>query len=492
MSLLTLLLSLLPVATRAAECTSSFADMWKGFASGENAYVVEMKDGVSPDRPQGDGMSFFSYCLPKGNAGGILNPFIETKLHRSMFWQFGKLACQGETEILRTTRRRLESSSGESGSGGADEFVTANATFCASYNEKYGVDVCKYPGPPAGLELIPDRGTEQNSWYGPLLQVPNVNGEDLNNFDLDSTEEIRHTTIAGVEGGSACTRTESEGTMTFYDGGVMGEVRRSANLVYRSFQFKKPADRAAAIAVSTDTVNPGLKYAHSFAGLNGCSIEIVLEVSIKPGGGAELTGSFPLESMALDREKAVRGSVSVCKTAEEIIAFAGVKELRESQNVEHDVTCESGNREILRFSRTFVCKATGEIVEASFEFETAAGPVREISSDCSIPTAYKASQGAEGMVLHQSASFKMILDSSQAPESCGAMYWDPLISPLDFGAAAAAVEFAGEEGEAGPDEEGFPLWILGPILGGVALVAIATWWFKCRKAAGEQGKANSV
>ena len=86
----------------------------------------------------------------------------------------------------------------------------------------------------------------------------------------------------------------------------MGEIRRGPNFVYRSFQFKKPTDRAAAMAVSTDTVNPGLKYAKSFAGSNGCSVEIVLEFGIKPGGGLEITGSFPLESMAYERENAVR------------------------------------------------------------------------------------------------------------------------------------------------------------------------------------------
>ena len=79
-------LLLLPVATSAAvDCSSGFADMWASIPVGENAYVIEMKDGVTPERPQGDsGLSFFSYCLPKGEDGSVLNPFIETKLHKSM------------------------------------------------------------------------------------------------------------------------------------------------------------------------------------------------------------------------------------------------------------------------------------------------------------------------------------------------------------------------------------------------------------------------
>ena len=33
---------------------------------------------------------------------------------------------------------------------------------------------CEYPGPPSGLELIPDRGTVQDSWFGPQLQISNI------------------------------------------------------------------------------------------------------------------------------------------------------------------------------------------------------------------------------------------------------------------------------------------------------------------------------
>ena len=70
-----------------------------------------------------------------------------------------------------------------------------------------------------------------------------------------------------------------------------------------------------------------------------------------------------------------------------------------------------------------MCKATGESVEASFEFETIDGTVSDISSDCNNPTTYQSDPPGE-MVLHQSASFKMLLDASQAPESCGAMCVD--------------------------------------------------------------------
>ena len=104
------------LGSAAAECTQpdgkkkSFAEMWQSnFAAGQNAYIVEIKDGVAPHRPQGDGHSLFSYCLPKGSDGNVLNPFIETKLHKSMFWQFGKLACEADSRLLGLRRRRLQS-----------------------------------------------------------------------------------------------------------------------------------------------------------------------------------------------------------------------------------------------------------------------------------------------------------------------------------------------------------------------------------------------
>ena len=100
-----------------AECTQpydgkkkSFAEMWQSnFAAGENAYIVEIKDGVAPHRPQGDGQSLFSYCLPKGSDGNVLNPFIETKLHKSMFWQFGKRSTVEWADVSRSLRVRSAS-----------------------------------------------------------------------------------------------------------------------------------------------------------------------------------------------------------------------------------------------------------------------------------------------------------------------------------------------------------------------------------------------
>jgi hypothetical protein len=106
------------------------------------------------------------------------------------------------------------------------------------------------------------------------------------------------------------------------------------------------------------------------------------------------------------------------------------------QNAEFDSSCEGTNREIVRFSRTFICKSTGERLTPSLQFERAGGSSMgeaEISIDCDNPTPYQTDPPST-VVMHQAAGFRLELTPAQAPESCGSIYWDPLLAPHDFGA----------------------------------------------------------
>ena len=49
----------------------------------------------------------------------------------------------------------------------------------------------------------------------------------------------------------------------------------------RSFHFSDDATKAAAKAAASDAVNPGLQYAKTYTGRNGCDVEIVLEFQPK-------------------------------------------------------------------------------------------------------------------------------------------------------------------------------------------------------------------
>lgn len=229
--------------------------------TGEKAYLVEIKgDGTSAT----DGTSLFSHCLPKGEGDEVLNPYIETKLHRSMFWQFGKMACTlasnfGLNAPGSSLRRRRElDASGDVSSGESPSPPSS----CASYEQYINPAVCEYPAYPSDLTHIPERGDVQDSWYGPLLQIPSVNGEDLNDNSLDAPQHelVIHQALGGVDSTeyTECTISNGDRPATWYPRGVMGQITRGSYLVYRSFQFRNAADRALALSASTDTVNPGL------------------------------------------------------------------------------------------------------------------------------------------------------------------------------------------------------------------------------------------
>ena len=101
------------------------------------------------------------------------------------------------------------------------------------------------------------------------------------------------------------------------------------------------------------------------AGRNGCDVEIVIEFQPQAGGGLEMKANLGLESLAKETEANLRYSVKAYATDSEIIVTAGLKELREGQFLE-PLACEQGvDVEIIRFSKSFVCKATGALVEAA-------------------------------------------------------------------------------------------------------------------------------
>jgi hypothetical protein len=157
-----------------------------------------------------------------------------------------------------------------------------------------------------------------------------------------------------------------------------------------------------------------------------------------PGGGLVLFGGLPLSAQGEDLANAWRNSVSFCKTDKEIIVFAGSKETREAQNIPYDATCEPRrNRELLRFSQSFVCKKTGKPVIANFEVE---GLKDGISGNCSNPTPWRTTPPVTGKDGGE-PTFIMRLTAEQAPESCGGMYWDPLLTPVDFDEQKGSVSY---------------------------------------------------
>jgi hypothetical protein len=153
-----------------------------------------------------------------------------------LFWQFGKTACQAEQEYLQLPNAPLSPVSNA---------TNATNSTCSSYNKYIGA--CSYPG------------GGQDSWFGPSLKVNSVNGIAFDSFVMPT-----HKSVEGVPGATACEITRPDSNKYYwYTGGLMGEVKQKGGHAIRTFQFKTLTDRSKAMAVSSDTVNPGIKYAHS-------------------------------------------------------------------------------------------------------------------------------------------------------------------------------------------------------------------------------------
>ena len=282
------LLAIVPVADATA-CSSSVADMFaSGIATGERFYMLT-EDKPPPGATAGangetadNAWNMRTQCLVKNEAGLVSEPSAEFLMQRSMFWIFSKLACKiMQEKSIGSSRRQLqleERSSGEQSSGEISQAV----------GQVY-LHECRYPQEHISAEThIAERGQAQDSWYGPLMQFPAINGEEVGVWSFDEAAVHTHAPIDGVAS-SVCTIDRGFGddfhggsrgnTETYYDGGVQMTITRGSFLTLRAFQFKNSATRDAAVTAATDTLNPGLQYASTFAGSHGCDVEIVFEVT---------------------------------------------------------------------------------------------------------------------------------------------------------------------------------------------------------------------
>ena len=306
-------------------------------------------------------------------------------------------------------------------------------------------DACEYPDPPAGLTTLPHTGQSLNHWPGLLMDMGNVNHVDphLNHESWAAGESFRHSLPYGVEG-TVCDDSEyHNGEVTyeraFYDGGVLIEKTRGPATT-RSYIFKSDADRELA---KQDGRNEGLQYAKTFTGENGCDTEVVWEIEPKAGGGIDLELTVPIDATTCETEAGLRNAVHVWYTGEEVVVVVKRRALKEASFLS---TCDSdGYKELLRFASTFVCKATGASVAASVKFyddvyrEYA---LDELSTDAANPTPYFTGVGVnylgaggrcvEGGISYRphGSVFSITATASDAPESCGSFYWDPLLQAV--------------------------------------------------------------
>ena len=497
-------------------CAQSFADMWESqVLVGERAFLVDEAYAPAP------GWDMRVMCHAKGTNGKIMDPYMDVKLHANddnsaMFWLFSRQSCSSqlvgsgiEADFTNVAARVCDAGSGDSGSGSGVEGLDSRRELSEAQcgyplNEQTAASntlFSSYTG--LGTRHWP----EQSGWYGPLMNVRAINGASMGE-GLNQTHQLVATESSGASSGFACymetggsdagdgfaTEEErvKEERLSWYTGGVMGTVQRDS-FTMRSFHFSNDTTKAAAKAAATDSINPGLQYAKTYTGRNGCDVEVVLEFKPQAGGGLEIEVDLGLESMAKETEAALRASVKTYATEDEVIVLAGLKEIREGQFVEA-LPCEEGvDVEIIRFSKKFVCKATGAMAEAGIAFRRADDQHYDVTTSLlryqtEPPTA--TTYDSDGITTRM-PGFRLTLSTVDAPESCETLYWDPILAAVTFDTMTSAEEPDEAEDDGGGMGTGA---LIGAIAGGVAVVGgvAALAYVKLGKKAGGKVPQGAV
>ena len=213
-----------------------------------------------------------------------------------------------------------------------------------------------------------------------------------------------------------------------YDGGVMVTAKIGPELTYRMFMFKNDALIADA---KKDPKNAGLPYAHPFPSANGCNAEVVYEFKPKAGGGLEV--NLGLEQLMMR----VMKTVSWLGTDKEVVITAARAAIKKAARypvpLDQECDAEGVTEELVRFSRSFICASTGQRVVASvFGPKDSAlkfHPEKPVKFEDMFPNLMSKTD-APGFDFG-GLDFRLGLNESQAPASCGTMYWDPYLqSPL--------------------------------------------------------------
>mmetsp|Transcript_76725 Transcript_76725/g.193018 ORF Transcript_76725/g.193018 Transcript_76725/m.193018 type:complete len:641 (+) Transcript_76725:41-1963(+) len=293
----------------------------------------------------------------------------------------------------------------------------------------------------------------QWSYLGPVYAIEYVNGEYPGSSKYDAGEEMdeylikfgRNSTevASGCDDSSWLKSKNPDASGAFYDGGVHIRSKRGSYLTRRMYQFKNDAQRDAALAAavedSTGQTNPGLMYAHLVAGMSGCDVEMVFEVKPKVGGGLEMRTSFPLFAFTFERQVRLRESSAVWVSGAADSAYGEALHfcvsqpaLQHAQNLPcADTQPEAAFVEMGAFALTFVCQATGERVAAQMEMQMANGSwisSSALSRSQLEPTRWRDASAA-GVDGPEFPVFRLALTAEQAPESCGVMFFDPLLVP---------------------------------------------------------------
>ena len=364
-------------------------DYWRdSFVAGDKALFATR--GVGEDMGND---KIKAMCFAKGGTNTVLEPLMLADIHSSLIRIQSRAACTvaGSDNILgvaQSSRRRLADAG--SGERDTDACGLPPLTCCPTRDggegpaRADGIPICP-PAPPLA---------RTDSWFGEYhadvygsftFKVSMVNGQELSEGLTDartwSIEELKGVGASiiapdGYDSGDAANPKgvrydavhygEGHRPWAMYDGGMVVTAKVGDWFTYRMFMFKNEETLEAARAVPE---NLGLQYATTFPGENGCNAEVVLELSPKSDGGLEAHAS--IEQLFTN----VIRTVTWYATEAEVVVLASKAQITAASRVDFTPAdgCDDGEKELVRFSRKFICKATGESVTASISGPEGAG-----------------------------------------------------------------------------------------------------------------------
>lgn len=406
-------------------------------ASVEDPIISAFRSYLPGDRgllhrhePNGDGPGrdkAYVMCVAKGAGSDlqILDPYTRYDIHHTLIRVKSKAACTFAVSYFGTPT--LQVSNGP----GTPSNVSGSLSNVSSCTENIPALSC-CPGVPTSQLVSGMPGCGQSgphprgtsSWRGEwdssefasfAFKINNVNGVSM---DMPGqVQTVSTSLIHGVAGARTVSSTSGWWASTLYDGGLIVTTTRHTDLTYRAYMFKNDQARASA---KNDTRNKGLEYAHPFVGKNGCETEVVFEIKPKLGGGLSLGVGL------LQLEPEVISSMMWYATDIELVFLVSTAALQEWTNlIPRNTSLCQKNTELLRWSRTFICKSTGERVSAQVRAQsnligTPANPARF------------ADTGLVAQMSGDGPSFTIEIPPGSATANCGTLYWDPLVSsPLE-------------------------------------------------------------
>lgn len=221
----------------------------------------------------------------------------------------------------------------------------------------------------------------QDSWGQIDLQLKSVNGN-----------------IPGLTGQSitasdpACTY--GDGSQGFYDEGVVVTQVISPEATVKAYMFKNDDIRVDSDLENTMTIDT----------MGKCKLELLYGVKPNSGGGLELEVKAEVKAgfSGDEIEREINEGIQLELRSESVVVQGPERLLRKAVGLDYEDIDATTMTDLFECSKVFVCDATNAHVTATF-------------------------------VLNGN-EMKATLSSSDAPESCGTMWWDPLVTPLPGGA----------------------------------------------------------